>query len=552
MNARTWGLGILAALTFAALSIVNLDSQGANYDELHQAPASFHYLGKKPSMFTLELLGIPYFNTTYIGAIKSTVYGLYLKHVDPRFTLYSWRLLGIGFVSVGLLVFYGVAGRSLPAPSAWLFAALLTTDATAILTTRFDWGPTALALALRLALLSLWLSIELDDPGKTAEGRYFASGCVVGIAIFEKLSSVVLLVPLALLLLSTWRRNRKGWLASALGLAAGSLPLLLGNISAYSHGKGLISLTDLSSGKARIHLRDWIDYAQQYFATGQGGVVRGFILADDPNPCWAQAETALLSVVLLILIVSAFQSRRTNRLMAAAGLLAAAYVLVGVSVFLLPRGIWVHHWFSGTPFQYAAIALAFAAFDAPPRPGRWRRAVFRISAAAMLILHIAAMLRVEKLLADGSASGVFSPDLTRVGELASRKAASSAFLSADWGTGTQVYCLGDGQDDLVYEPFADPDPEAATLAIADATRKDALYVLATGFPMLRSNASALVLDSMSRSAAWQEEPIEEDFAGLSGIQVRKFVRRRSAAPRRSHPPRPARPQSPRRKSPTLS
>src|SRR5215472_1877039 len=44
-------LGVAAAVILIALSARHLTSQGAHYDELHQAPASFEYLGHHSAIF---------------------------------------------------------------------------------------------------------------------------------------------------------------------------------------------------------------------------------------------------------------------------------------------------------------------------------------------------------------------------------------------------------------------------------------------------------------------------------------------------------------------
>ena len=69
-----------------------------------------------PTPPILSRLGsIPLFNMHYSGAIKSTVYGLYLRFVTPQFGVISWRLMGIFMVALGLMVFVLLVGRSLSA-----------------------------------------------------------------------------------------------------------------------------------------------------------------------------------------------------------------------------------------------------------------------------------------------------------------------------------------------------------------------------------------------------------------------------------------------------
>ena len=178
--------GLLFAAAFLALSSPHLEEQGLYYDELHQAPAAFNYLGGDFAGFNYNVRGVPILNMTYSGAIKSNVYGLYLK-VVPTFTVRSWRLLGLLFVAAGLVAFFLIAGPSLPPAARILFGLLLVTDTTVVLTVRHDWGPVALALALRLLLLALCVSTL---TGRALALKCSLAGCVAGIALFEKLSSV--------------------------------------------------------------------------------------------------------------------------------------------------------------------------------------------------------------------------------------------------------------------------------------------------------------------------------------------------------------------------
>src|SRR5207247_468537 len=117
-------LGLAAAVALTALSVIHLEAQGAYYDELHQAPAAFNYLGKHPPMFSFSFRGIPVLNMTYSGAIKSNIYGFYLKFISGHFTILSWRLFGIVFLAVGLFTFYQIAGVSLQLKTGALFGVL--------------------------------------------------------------------------------------------------------------------------------------------------------------------------------------------------------------------------------------------------------------------------------------------------------------------------------------------------------------------------------------------------------------------------------------------
>src|SRR5262245_34561107 len=121
-SAKAFGLGAIVTLAFIVLTSLKLDSQGMYYDEIHQAPAAFFYIGKHPISFSYPVLGVPVLNMPYSGAIKSTIYGLYLHYVNPHFTVFSWRLLGILFVAAGLIAFYQTGGVWLSIPGMLVFA----------------------------------------------------------------------------------------------------------------------------------------------------------------------------------------------------------------------------------------------------------------------------------------------------------------------------------------------------------------------------------------------------------------------------------------------
>ena len=518
-------LGVAAAVVFTVLAGIHLDGQGVYYDELHQAPAAFDYLGKHAPIFNYSFHGIPILNMSYSGAIKSNVYGLYLRYVNPHFTVYSWRLVGIVSVAIGIFGFFQIAGVSLPLTSGVLFAVLLLSDASVILATRHDWGPTALALCFRLAFLAVWLSIELREPSGL---KHFTAGFLVGVAIFEKLSAVVLLTPFCILLFTSRKRAPRAWIAGVLGILAGALPLLLVNIGSYMRSHSFVSLSGLGPERAAVGARDLLSYAYQYFALAQGGMARQLVLGDSPGSFWPQAEAALTLLLLVIIAVAAFRSRSTNRLMTLAGIIAASYLLVGISVFLLPRDTFVHHWILGTPFHYGAIALALPAFANPAEHGTRRRAIYRAAfvtaVAALLAIRLPNVAAVEMSFVSRRSSSLFDPAFTRLAEIAARSN-NAVFISADWGTATQVYCAGNGRDDLVYEPFWNSDPAKTVLDITEATKKDNLYILVTGIAPQFQQASASVIRSMMNLRNWQEVPVENEFARLAPIQIRKFARR---------------------------
>jgi hypothetical protein len=124
----------------------------------------------------------------------------------------------------------------------------------------------------------------------------------------------------------------------------------------------------------------------------------------------------------------------------------------------------------------------------------------------------------------GNASAGFAPALNRVAEIAAMKTKDAVFISSDWGSGTQIYCLSNGHDDFVYEPFWDTNPAEATTRIAAQTNKNILYVVTTHLSEQFAAAAGQVVTAMGSADGWREAPLDGDFAGLNRIDVRKFVR----------------------------
>ena len=133
-------VGMTAACAFVGLANINLSAQGLYYDEVHQAPAAFAYLGKKAQFFAMAFLHRkPLMTMSYSGAIKPLLYGLYLRITGASFTVESWRWLGIAIVAITFPIFSVLARRRLSILGIVIFFALLITDATVVLGMRHDW-----------------------------------------------------------------------------------------------------------------------------------------------------------------------------------------------------------------------------------------------------------------------------------------------------------------------------------------------------------------------------------------------------------------------------
>ncbi len=230
----------------------------------------------------------------YSGAVKTNLYGAWLRLTGARFTLASWRLSGLLLIAAGIVLFCVLAGPALPPWAMAVFLALLLTDGTVLLAGRFDWGPVALSLSIRLALLGLWIGSEAGE-GPSVRSSVGLGG-LVGFAAFEKLSALVLVPPLAAMVLgSPRRRERRHLLAVVAGFAAGALPLAAVHLGALAvHGQPI----SLGGGPGvERSPAGFLAFVGDYLALGQGAGVRSFVLGLGRLPRLEILEAAIAAAV---------------------------------------------------------------------------------------------------------------------------------------------------------------------------------------------------------------------------------------------------------------
>jgi hypothetical protein len=515
-RATALALGLAAAVLFILLTSVRIEAQGPQYDELHQAVGAFTWLGAPPPpIFCMDAFDrVCVLNMPYSAAVKTNLYGAWLRLVQPRFTLASWRSFGIFVVAAGIVLFCALAAPALPPRAMTVFLALLLTDEAVLLASRFDWGPVALSLAIRLALLGLWIGSEAGEV-PTPRGS-FGLGTLVGFAIFEKLSAVVLLPALAAMVLgSPRRRERRPLLAVAAGLAAGALPLAAVHLGALLLRGRPVSLG--TGPEVDRSLAGFLSYVGHYLTLGGSGIFQEFMLGLDRLRGAEVVEGGLAAAVCLI--AAAGSARRAR-------IALAGYAAVCLGLYFLPRPTWAHHWILGTPFQYAAVALALPAVR---RQAAGRRALgiaLAVLVALWLCARLPGLVRIERALLAGRASSAWDPSLTEIGRFAAERPAGAVFVASDWGVATQIRVFSNGRPGLVYEPFWRYSGPEQLRRIQEESGARVLYLV-----RLRNPPRAIpgALERIERDLAadprWREVPPEPRAAGLKEVLVRKLVLR---------------------------
>jgi hypothetical protein len=441
-----------AAAGFVLLATPRLEAQGLYYDELHQAPASFLRLGKPAYLFApVRWRQFPLLTMPYSGAVKSVLYGEWMRVTGHGFTIWTWRMFGILLAASGLLAFLALSGRMLGATGSVLFSALFLGDTTLLLTSRHDWGPTAMALCLRLLWLGVWLRAEERQEYDGAS--LFLLGATPTFLVYEKLSNAAFLVPLALAVAFTPRlRTRRSWLWLAGGLLAGLAPLAA--VNALDHWISWRAAGAEHGGRLPL-----LEYAGALLSVGSGAQVRSWLLGVETPDAIRCGEVLLVGAGLSASVIGGAAGLRSAR--ARAGLLcAASYAGAGIATWLMPQ-TWLHHWVGATPLQYAALALAVGGAEPEASGGSdARRAPAKGVAPAVVLLVAIAAVRLgplwdtERALLQGAASPTWSLSYTRVAQYVVDHREEAAFVLADWGFATAIHALSNGSLAL-EEPFAE-------------------------------------------------------------------------------------------------
>lgn len=521
--AIAWTLGLLLAALYLLLATPRIRVQGLHYDELHQGAAAFAYApGSGTWSAAYTLFGLPALNMPYSGAVKSAIYGEWLRWSGRPFTVASWRLLGCVFTAAGIALAGAAFARWVSGLGAVVLGLLLATDVTVILATRHDWGPVALALFLRMALLAVWLRAWARESASRADS--FGLGFLLGFAVFEKLSSVVLLLPVgAAFVLDRRRRCLRHIAWGVLGGLAGSLPLAAVNLDSWMAAHSLVSL----SGGV-VHAPDlpplW-DFLGGYYGLGAGTALSGWILGDDTPPWTAPAEAVLVGLLGLVLLVASLLTRPCGRFLRAAAVFAALHALVGLAVVALPAFTWVHHWVLGTPLQYVAFALAATALAVgegrATASGRLSAWGFAPLVALLLLLRVATVIPLEASLYAGHSSPGWDPSYTRLAEFAARQTSGAAFVAGEWGLANQVICVSNGRVPVPEPYWGYRDEHDLRLVVEGAP---AFYLLAQKPISDHPGQARRMLADARALEAFREVPVEAEVAELRAVQAWKFVR----------------------------
>jgi hypothetical protein len=516
-------INLVSVGLFLLLSCNSLGGQGLYFDELHQAIGSFAYIGKA-SNASLAFHNIPIMNMNYSGAIKTAIYGIYLRIVSQSFNVISWRLVGIIIVAAGLLLFGLIVNRTIKSVGLVAFYFLIITDNTVLLTTRHDWGPTAIALFLRIVMIAIWLKAELSNENKpgTAFGLFF----MLGISMFEKLSAVVLIIPLLFMVFQNRQKQRLSHvLAVILGALSGGSLLIFANIYSYIKNGNLISLQFTNITKIDS-FSSFILYAKEYLSLGEGNAAQSFILGIN-SPANNLIELITISLLLLLIIFYIFRHHFSQSKFRTIGILIFCYFVTMIQTYFLPQQTWIHHWIIGTPFQYAAIALFLSELEVNKLSilvNNYQK-IMGLFLAMLIFSRIYGLVSIESALSKEIASPLWDKSQTLVGEFAAAKSKDAFFVAGDWGIVNQLICFMNGDRSSILQLDWNNLNVEEMVSEVNHSNKTELYVIFPTPSHFVSPAERLaVLRELSQSLTsnWHLQPVDTQIARFSSFEITKY------------------------------
>jgi hypothetical protein len=469
-------------------------------------------------------------NMTYVGAIKTGIYGLYMLVTGQSFSVASWRLLGILFTASGIILFGVIVRKRISLTGLAIILFLIFTDLTLMLTSRFDWGPVALSAFLRILLIAIWLEGELSAELRPKNSLWI--GILFGISMFEKLNNIVLIVPILLMFFSNpLRRTFRHLKALFFGGVIGMFPLILANLLSLHQSGRFISFQLQNVLTTEPHsLGNLIKTIGEYLSLGSAGQVEGFILGVNHH-LNSLAEGILLAVLFCLIIIGRIVFRRQNstyfRLSA---VLLLSYFSVMISIYFLPAPTSVHHWIIATPFQYVAVGM-FLLGLVEQNPNTLSSASKLIFTAPLLLLAISRVsgaVAVEQSFLKGDASYKWDQSLTTMAKFAADQSAHAIFIAADWGIANQMICFLNGNPGIVHEFIGlDQNRIEQVLNIFRRTEAADIYLVFLTPPYFTSleTRQILITDIASSLASeWANQPLEQQLEGLKSVAVYKYSR----------------------------
>jgi hypothetical protein len=119
----------------------------------------------------------------------------------------------------------------------------------------------------------------------------------------------------------------------------------------------------------------------------------------------------------------------------------------------------------------------------------------------------------------------WDPSVNEAARFAATLPPGGIFIAADWGVATQVFCLSNGRQNFVFEPFWHYEGRESMAQILDPPERQLALIAA---PRPRSPVAVgvtdRIFDDVRTSRDWVETPVDERIASLRSVEIRAFRR----------------------------
>lgn len=393
---------LAGCLLFVACGCLLLPYAGLQNDEALFG-AGIYEARHTADFLTIGRREIPLMLMGYLGTLKAWLYAPLFKIWAPSALSVRLPVLLAGAATVWL--FYRLLERLAGKRAALVGCALLSTDATFLLTTCFDWGPVALQHLLLVSAVVAFQDFQ--------RARSLAAACFCcGLAAWDKALFFWLAAGLAVATAAVFPRElfrsltRKNVAVAAGAFFMGALPLVVYNLrhplATFRGHEGL----DFSDARGKtLHLK----------STLEGTALFGYIPRDDPeghprepsstleraavrlSQATGERRTgflpqALVVAVLLMPLVWRTPARRTL-------LWTATAFLVAWGLMVMTRGAGgsAHHVVLLWPLPHLFVAVAFAGASERLHASPWLPAAVAVFLAGANLLvvnqHLAQLIR---------------------------------------------------------------------------------------------------------------------------------------------------------------
>jgi hypothetical protein len=410
---------------------------------------------------------VPIMLMTYVGALKSLIYGPIFRWFGTGIRVLREPMLLAGVAS--LYLFFRLLRRAAGLRAAYIGCGLLAVDSMYLLTICFDWGPVALQHLLLIGGVLLVIGFFQDGKGL----QLAAGGFLLGLALWDKALAVWLLSGLGIAATLAFPRQvfaaltRRNLGLAAGGFLLGALPLII-----YNAGHHWVTFAgnfqrDTTPGAISGKFRMLVD-------TGQGDGLFGWMIDEDwqtPAPHLPSDGLTTVSArisalaghprrhllvyafVLALLLTPLARGTALRTMLFALIAMAVAWIQMAITA---NTGGSVHHTVLLWPLPQVVIAVSFAAASR-----RLGRAGIPALAAVLAVTMVSGALVINEYYTVMRRDGGSQSWTDAIYPLADylKSAPSSAVVCLDWGILDPLRLLGRGKLPLEMRPDSLPQPQ---------------------------------------------------------------------------------------------